>query len=1293
MFIDISKKNIRLWRFIVCMLCFTNPFVFGEPLPDPAMLPSGGDQSHFNLIPWPKSIQLKEGSLTLGNQSRIKYADASLQKCAALLSDEIHQVHWLKIEVSAGTPSQNDIGLKIDRSLRKEQYRLEVTSKITITGGSYQGVSNGTVTLLQALKNKNGNVMIPRLLIEDEPDVEFRSVLIDVARKWHPLPVLRDLIVMCRLYKINYMQLHLTDNESFTFPSKAFPDLPTVQHGSRRHYTWEELLDLVEFADARGVTLIPELETPGHSQKLRKVEPFGRPGLSAVNLASEDVYDAFEILIHEMCQVFKSSPYFHIGTDEVSLKGQGLTVEDKAYMKKYGLEGNKDLFYHHIRRLHEIVKRNNKKTIRWGGFGSDGSTTDKIPKEIIHMAWQLRGSGTAQSFDRTIINAAWKPLYVVNQKSWLPEYLIDSWHIRLWQFHMENSNGRKVADHVPVFGAQMCAWENPSENELPALRWRLPAMCEKIYFQKSGRKYIDFKKRFDQLDEMLDQLYSPVKIDIDGLVGPKTDRVFNQKITIQLKGIPGHDIRYTLDGSEPDLNSHRYSEPIQVNAANVKAEKYLYSKPHGRHLRFGPRLHVNVANFNSSGKIVGQSRDNIYYAILPKVRTKIYYSPKMFDNSKADWLEARDWESLGIAPDKEELWPDLSFGMPSSFRGVGFLPIGSGLISKGKIKISSPGKYVFMYAEKGGEIYINGQRVTRSNTGQLDPIQLNQGQHHIELRAAYPSPFVWLTQNVLYTRLDGRSLDSLIDPPKRNDTYSRPKNGLWFSHEELLLPLDGHVIDNGDEEAPSTPENLAGSVTGAHSLKISWNKSTDNQEVDSYIIYGNSKILARTSFNSITLKDLESNTWYHLSVSAMDRAGNASAHSESIQLKTDAETTPPPPTEPSPQPPVSSEQHVYEAEHAAVQGVKVIRNIVDYINATDDRITWSIEINKTGNHRLDFKYALSSGERPLEIKVDDKVIKSELPFTATGTWKTFNTQSITVFLNKGTHSVTATAIGKSGPNMDALLVTTLETAVPEPHPPVIEPVPDHTQTLYEAEEAKVFGARIVKDMVDYIHRDGDYIEWTVIAPSAGSYQLGFKYALHHGSRPLEIKVNHAIQDSGLEFTGTGNWKNYEILNMQTDLKKGTNIIRATATSKSGPNMDALIVNLLSKSEAQNETASNDIKRYEAIHAIVHGARVKKNIVDYIHPDNDYIEWAIQVDQEGFYQLDFKYSLSYGERPLQIQIDQNIAEPALNFHSTGSWNTTGSTSLKVSLSKGIHRIRATAIGKSGPNVSALEVLKK
>jgi hexosaminidase len=754
---------------------------------------SAADTPALNLIPWPKTVKTAAGNCELIQANRIVVSDSQLAPLAKVLSDDIYLISAVRLTPVSGASRPGDIVLRLNPAVAADEgYRLSVSpAGAVIEGKTYRGVASGTVTLVQALSIKGGRTSLPQMTVEDQPAHAYRGLLIDCARQWHPAQGLKDIIVMCRLYKINYIQLHLTDDQSFTFPSKAFPQLATVEKGKARHYTWEELVGLVRFADERGVTLIPELETPGHAGKLRQVEPFGRKGLGCVNMANEKTYAAFDKLIGELCEVFKSSPYIHIGTDESSMNGMGDLPEEKAYMEANKLKNVHELFQHHIFRLDQIIKKHGRKTMRWGGFTDNSNSAVKLPDDITNMVWDVHSGGVIRKIDHPIINAAWKPLYVVGSKAWLPQYLLETWHIRLWQFHMDSNPGKTVAPEVPVFGAQMCAWEQSAEAELPSLRWRLPAMCERIYNPESGRNYADFARRFAQTDVLLDTLLCPVRMNFSGLTGDPSDRAFADSLTITLSTAPQGTIHYTLDGKDPDSASPAYTGPITVKAADIKPEAYLHSRAHGRYLRTSPRLHVKVACYDPAGKIIGQVREDILYAIMPRVHTRIFISPKMIDHTRKDWMEGQDWAKLGIKPDKEVIWPNLVFSMPSASRGAVFVPLCSGILSKGRIKIPADATYAFLYGETGGEVFIDGALVTKSVEALIQPIALKAGLHDIEVRYAHPGPFATGTQSLSYAILKpGQSVKELLDPPKGKDTWNRPKKGLWTDHAELLVPLE-----------------------------------------------------------------------------------------------------------------------------------------------------------------------------------------------------------------------------------------------------------------------------------------------------------------------------------------------------------------------------------------------------------------------------------------------------------------------------------------------------------------------
>lgn len=490
------------------------------------------------------------------------------------------------------------------------------------------------------------------------------------------------------------------------------------------------------------------------------------------------------------------------------------------------------------------------------------------------------------------------------------------------------------------------------------------------------------------------------------------------------------------------------------------------------------------------------------------------------------------------------------------------------------------------------------------------------------------------------------------------------------------------------------------------------------------------------------------------------------------------EPTPSPVPEPAPEPGLPV---IYEAEEAELSGAKVVKFYVDYVNAKNDYIEWTVSVASSGLHQLDFRYALSSGDRPLEIKVNGTIVEAALSFPSTGNWSSWKFVTIDVNLVQGMNKVRATVTGKSGGNVDYLQVTPLVTTpepvptpVPEPAPtPVPTPVPEPTPTptptpeptptpiptpvpeptptpvpeptpepglpvIYEAEEAELSGAKVVKHYVDYVNAKNDFIEWTIHASANGLHKLEFRYALGSGDRPLQISVNGSVVNESLSFPATGAWSRWEFVGLDVLLAQGENKVRATVTGKSGGNVDYLQVTPLSTSPGPEpspvpepvptpvpEPAPTPIPEptptpapepvpepipepaptstpipepspdpsasviYEAEDAVLYGVKVVDNYVDYIHSNDDYIEWTIEAQMDGTCELGFQYALASGDRPLEISVD-GIVHSTLSFPATGSWKNWKSVYLPVNMTKGTHRIRATATGKSGANIDYLKV---
>ncbi len=553
------------------------------------------------VIPWPVSIKPGEGTMTLRADSRIVIGQTELTPLANVLSEEIHVLAGLRLSLAEGTARPGDIALVLDDSLAGEAHAVEIAETAAVRGGDYAAVVDGSATLLQLLADAGGRAL-PRLAIADKPHVPYRGLMIDLARKWHSVETLKQIVILCRWYKIRYLQVHLTDHPSFTFPSTAFPKLPTPG----QHYTLDELRELVAFADARGVTIVPELETPGHASAAARAMPEVFDSIDpatgeardlwVMNMANESLYETLDVLIGEMCDVFASSPYFHIGCDEVRLTKVGETPEAKAYMAKHGLADETDLYLKHIVRMHELVKRHGRQTVLWEGFAGTGSQRVTIPDDILVIAWETMYQTPDSLLDNgyTIFSCAWQPLYVAGTSRWSPEHIF-GWNLYRWEHFYVYAPAVDPIQIEPtdrLIGAQMCAWEQPEQLELRSLRKRLAAMAERIWNPVAGRTWADFAARLDAIDYGLDRIMYPFVAEVAGLTdgdyeGPEFEREigFTESVTVTLTPVrDGLTLRYTLDESEPTTESQSYDEPLVfVDNVSIKVRAFdAAGEPAGR---------------------------------------------------------------------------------------------------------------------------------------------------------------------------------------------------------------------------------------------------------------------------------------------------------------------------------------------------------------------------------------------------------------------------------------------------------------------------------------------------------------------------------------------------------------------------------------------------------------------------------------------------------------------------------------------------------------------------------------
>jgi len=487
-----------------------SPFNGGLKVPaTPGGIDPADSHPGLNLIPWPKALEVKPGQMPLTAASRIVSANPGIKPLADILAGEIHLLTGLQLTVTDGPARAGDIVLKIEQSIKADEpilatrppdlvrttdgaHTINIDQQAVVAGFDYRAVAEGTATLLQAIGQANGKVTLPKLVIKDWPHADYCGLMIDVGRQSNPATELKKMVVACRMYKVRYLQLHLTDDQGWCFPSTKYPQLGSKPQGPTL-YKLDELKDLVAFADARGIAIVPEFEMPGHSgaalnclpEIFDAINPETKQpiNLGCMNMANEDIYPALDTIIGEMCDVFKSSPYFHIGTDEASLGRLPLHSGYKAFMSKHNLKDDGELGNHFIARVNEMIKKRGKKTIKWEGMGAGAS------KDIIVMPWILRSNAARAFLDQgiTVITAPWD--------------LEMPWS----QWNMYECNNSKIKKGESVLGATAVAWEMAAPGNLIRAR-AVAGRQERTWGPDNKVTEAGFSARFQALDAAVGRL-------------------------------------------------------------------------------------------------------------------------------------------------------------------------------------------------------------------------------------------------------------------------------------------------------------------------------------------------------------------------------------------------------------------------------------------------------------------------------------------------------------------------------------------------------------------------------------------------------------------------------------------------------------------------------------------------------------------------------------------------------------------------------------------------------------------
>jgi hexosaminidase len=452
------------------------------------------------ILPEPEFIEPAEGSMVINAKTRIVFVPSSgdrMKGTAKFLKKQIYETTGLKLKVgvlknkvrkhenllilaSDITPVLETLlpeNVKRDKlaELGREGYLLEISDNAVFYGKAGAGVFYAAQSFLQLLKYRDKTWSVPRLRILDRPRYPFRGQHFDPARQFRDVELLKKYIRILSRHKMNIMHIHFTDDQGWTLESKKYNlTLPG------KFYTQKQLKKLVKYAREHFVTIVPEIDVPGHCGALRKAYPAvacqaGGTGWSQLVCAGkEETYSFFEDIFAELCPIFEG-PYFHIGADEVPVgKWKHCQICSKRISDE-NLDGEEGLYFYFVDRIQRMLKKNNKRIIVWWEYLP--RTIEKIDKDIILHKWRRRWHEIIPETIKSgfkVIDSSWHPLYLSHNTDTPADIL--------------NYNPLSI-EGCPenTLGILSCSWGDRKEKtEDRVLLPRILAVAEKAWSGKSN---------------------------------------------------------------------------------------------------------------------------------------------------------------------------------------------------------------------------------------------------------------------------------------------------------------------------------------------------------------------------------------------------------------------------------------------------------------------------------------------------------------------------------------------------------------------------------------------------------------------------------------------------------------------------------------------------------------------------------------------------------------------------------------------------------------------------------------
>jgi hexosaminidase len=361
------------------------------------------DQPRLNLMPVPANLQIGTGDLRVDSSFSIALTGHTEARMDRAVQRFLRQLSRQTAIPLSGKPSINPtLTVHTDHASKEiqelgedESYTLSIaTDGAKIDAPTPLGAMHALQTFLQLVEVSPNGFAAPAVTVQDKPRFPWRGLMIDVARHFIPLDVLKRNLDGLEAVKMNVFHWHLSENQGFRAESKKFPKLHTLGSDGL-YYTQDEIRDLIAYARDRGIRVVPEFDMPGHSTAwfVGHPELASGPGPyeierkwgifdPAMDPTNEKTYKFLDELVAEMTKLFPDH-YFHIGGDEVNGKQWDASPKIQEFKKSHALKDNDALQAYFSQRIQKIVTKHGKAVVGWDEVFIPG-----VPKDIVIQSWR-----------------------------------------------------------------------------------------------------------------------------------------------------------------------------------------------------------------------------------------------------------------------------------------------------------------------------------------------------------------------------------------------------------------------------------------------------------------------------------------------------------------------------------------------------------------------------------------------------------------------------------------------------------------------------------------------------------------------------------------------------------------------------------------------------------------------------------------------------------------------------------------------------------------------------------------